>query len=228
MKKLLIGLTTGLFLAGAIGIASATTINVDFGNSGTNIYSGTGVAADLGTQWNGLDFDGGTNLMDSFGVATGIGVTTGASRAWDDGGNALLSDRIFVAGTWDDFNVDLSGLNDLSTYDLYLYGSNAAFASTYTSGGVSDYALGVQTNPWVLNDNYALLSNLSSASGLLSFNVDRYGSNSGAAVIGGFQLVETAFVPESTTSTPVPEPTTMLLFGTGLAGLATVGRRRRK
>ncbi len=31
-----------------------------------------------------------------------------------------------------------------------------------------------------------------------------------------------------TPTTPVPEPATMLLFGTGIAGLAAVGRKRRK
>jgi len=51
---------------------------------------------------------------------------------------------------------------------------------------------------------------------MLSFSVDTY-NNSSAAVIGSFQLVEIA---------PVPEPATMLLFGLGLLGLAGVNRRK--
>ena len=43
---------------------------------------------------------------------------------------------------------------------------------------------------------------------------------SGATVGGSVSMVQTS-------TSPVPEPATMLLFGTGIAGLAAVGRRKR-
>ncbi|MBM9512739.1 DUF4114 domain-containing protein [Desulfogranum marinum] len=45
---------------------------------------------------------------------------------------------------------------------------------------------------------------------------------------GGGDKDHTDMVLMVTQITPIPEPTTMLLFGTGLAGLAGVARRRRK
>ncbi len=50
----------------------------------------------------------------------------------------------------------------------------------------------------------------------------------GYATLSGISYDYKGFLPVPTPGTaPVPEPTTALLFGTGLAGLAAVGRRRR-
>lgn len=43
----------------------------------------------------------------------------------------------------------------------------------------------------------------------------------------GDSLIAWSLYGEATSSTPVPEPATMLLFGAGIAGLAAVGRRKR-
>lgn len=219
-KKLLTGLITGLFLAVAAGSAMAlpTAVNVDFGSASQTLYNGAGAAFVTGNIWNGLSFTGGSNLLDSNGMVTGVSVSTTASQAYSDGGNALLGDRVFVAGSWTAFDVYISGLNNSSTYDLYLYGSNTNYASTYTVGSSTDYALGYNNStPFVYHNNYALLTSISSINGIIDIDVDRY-AGSRAAVIGGFQLVENV--------APVPEPGTMMLLGIGMLGMAVYGKRR--
>lgn len=222
-KKLLSGLVTGLLIFGMAAMANATpvTLNVDFGSLSWP-YIGLGAAPDLATSttWNCLDFHGGSNLLYSDGTqAHGISVFTTASQGWTDGGNALVGDRIFVAGSWTQFTVTISGLNDGTNFDLYAYGSNPLYASTYTVGAISDYAIGNNNGyPFVHHDNYALLSQTSPINGEIMINVDRY-QGSRAAVIGGFQLQS---------SNPVPIPATVLLFGTGVLGLAGTRLRRKK
>lgn len=217
MKKVLAGLAIGLLLIGIPGICMATAINVDFGFKNQTVYIGTAAAPDAGTEWNGLDFNGATNLEDSYGTVTSVGISTTASQAYrDPDGNDLLRDRVFVTGTWTAFDVTISGLDDSLLYDLYLYGSNTRYSSTYGDGTQSDYALGdKEPDPdWEHNTHYALLTQIGATDGEIVITVDRYAS-SAAAVIGGLQLV----------SAPVPEPSTMLLLGAGL--LCLVGLRRK-
>jgi len=50
----------------------------------------------------------------------------------------------------------------------------------------------------------------------------------GAYALGEFQVFGEAYVDPSGGSNPVPEPSTVLLLGSGLAGLAWYGRKRKK
>jgi len=213
-KKLLVGLATGLLMLGVGRMATAAlTVNVAFG---TSSYSGIGAAPDAGTVWNGLSYNGGSNLLNSNGTATGISVGTTASEAFSDGGTSLMDNRIFVTGSWGPFDVTISGLNNSSTYNLYVYGSNPIYASTYTVGSTSDYSLGVENNaPYLYHTNYALLTGLDPTNGEIDIRVDRY-LGSEAAVISGFQLVQT---------TPTSIPDAAWLLGSGLMGLFGLRKR---
>jgi hypothetical protein len=212
-------LITGFFLFAIVAMANAApTLNVDFGYAGDFKYNGLGAAPDSPTSitWNHLDFYGGNSLLYSDGTsAKGIGVSTMASQSFSDGDYALVGDRIFVVNSWDKFTVTVSGLNDGLKYNLYAYGSHPSYASTYTVGTISDYALGKKNDyPFLYHDNYALLSQISPTDGKIVINVDRYPGSS-AAVIGGFQLQ----------ATPVPIPPSILLLAPGLLGL--IGFKRK-
>jgi len=73
----------------------------------------------------------------------------------------------------------------------------------------------------IQNIDYNLLSLAGVLNDGIDLNMYKWESDQGYNSIGSL------FVESVLENSPVPEPTTMLLFGTGIAGLAAVGRRKR-
>lgn len=109
---------------------------------------------------------------------------------------------------------DNSGLYAVTTWnnDIYFEDDSAPFAMQSGSLIVTG-----STNAGLENDSYWRI---------VTFNLDSLGLPS----YEGFDAHWTMSCGNDAINgtAPVPEPATMLLFGTGLAGLATIGRRKMK
>jgi hypothetical protein len=155
------------------------------------------------------------------------------------------------AGIGDTFQVEVSANGDGFGLDLLSFG----FDVTFDQGGVFDfsgYTLGTGFDddsfgsgnvagsafPGIAN-NEVLLATLSFtviASGTDSLHVIGlydgmfsglyYELDDGGLI--GYDINDSLNITVGGASTPVPEPSIMLLFGTGIAGLAAVRRRQRR
>lgn len=226
LKKLLIVLALGSLTLSVAGVASAATIT-----NGFTFAVASGADQSVGTHYH-------SNTGGAFGNPAGLAEVGNYSIEEVRGlseysltGLASASDAFF---TFDVYGTGLfTGVNNFpfnGTIDIVAYqGNNTENISDYqapvtaTIGSFSTVGLNVND---IFSFNITNIFNDAIAAGWSSLGIrlqtedtQNYG---GAWVFNDFRLTNT-----DDSTAPVPEPTTMLLFGTGLAGLAAVGRRKK-
>ncbi|MCD4812051.1 PEP-CTERM sorting domain-containing protein [bacterium] len=224
-KKFLVGILISSFLVLGSGIANATPI-VD------QEYDPTGEV----NTWSGI---GGTDKAQVFtaglsGLLTGVDVLI---RRQDNQGkdedDLIVDIRNTVGGIPinDDLNtlalVQITALDVPTTYDFY-YVDLSAFNMQITAGDMLSIALRT-ANPLLLDTCYSWEGNANNNSyeggGHYYRNPD-YGYDTWTSFPNG--TYDYGFRTYVETLNPVPEPATMLLFVTGIVGLAGSGLRRKK
>ncbi len=242
MKKIIITVCLVLMMCCFLGSANATTINID-GSFDSNEWAGYytdddgHVGPGVGGQAYdaerlGLYFDSNTVY---FGLQTGFDLRNGrdyGSVHFDPGDLAL---DVNGDGTYDyaiDFTIDTS---DMITYSLIDMTGTGIWEDVYYAGhSAAGYPLNAQAGSGLL---------LSTFAGAFSAdNNDLYGHTNSDVIEGSFDISLLSDymggsmtlhwtmgcgndVIEVTTS-PVPEPATILLLGAGLIGIAGFGRKR--
>ena len=215
-------ITSSILALGLAPLSNAATINIDYGNG--TLHTGTAVAADLGTTWNGFTADAVTDaaLVDSINNATSVTLTKGASlnhNSETGTANDLMQDYLHngnAAITTQ--TVTFGGLVANGQYELILYGLGDAsdqwtdFAVDAANGGAAASTTGGARDTIASPDNYVTLNATADGSGNLTYtwgrNIATYHGHN------GLQL------------TAIPEPSSAALLG-GLLALSAVMVRRR-
>ena len=228
MKKTFVALVLSVVLTVATS-ANAAVINIDFGPG--DLYSGTAVASDTGTTWNG--FGGGAetaaSLLDSSGAASVVTFTKSSdSQHSQNGGGTPTSHDLMEDYLHNGNNAEFVGtvtfgnLTIGGSYNLYLYGMGdqtdqfTDFAVAAANGGASGSTTGPARDPLSTPGNYIVLTGIADGLGDLSYTWSK--SAGGYAAHNGVQL-------EAVT---VPEPTAVIMMLGGILGLTFLGWRRKR
>ena len=214
MKKLLAGLVTGLFLFGVAGMANATMIGgVDFPDGAISfadsVYSfnpGPDVGAGFDDPNAALgipDYSGSNNTAVSLGNGGFLTLQFTDNSLTTSGDDALDLWIFEIGGATEWMNVAIS-TNASDWIDL---GDVLGQPTGIDIDGISGVTLGTQYSYVCISD---ILPN-QTGSPYGEADIDAVGAISSAPPVN-----------------PVPEPATMLLFGTGLAGIFVGNRLRRK
>jgi hypothetical protein len=242
-----------LVLNGSIQARASELINIQFQSlyyvpTPVPAYTGKGVIGGNNDIWNQLINEHGTKngLLNASGVITPATITWEGSglfagyNSWDQNGfasgpqNVLMNSYLYSIPHTGIKSISFGGLTPNTIYDLFLYTegdllSNGRNLSISIVGGVSQVTTmgnDHDVSTFIQGQNFLVLPGVTDPSGGLSFTYTGVGENvtgykEGEANINAIQLAL-----RTPPSNPVPEPTSIILFGTGIAGW--IGSRLRK
>ncbi len=209
MKKILwAGLATGLMVAGALGTASATLLTTEI-----NMDNGYEIFISTSDSVQGTSFGSLNNWYATSNKSTTLSAGTDYYLhvyGYDQGVIAGFLGEFSLSGTDHIFsNSTTSLLTNLTDWKGNNTGWGNAYLSSLTDLGENG------ASPWGLGYTSAIPT-------------AAHWVWAGGAVPGIGDYKQYAYFSTKISATsPIPEPATMLLFGTGIAGLASLARRRK-